>query len=318
MHSTTKLTETDPHDDFAIAPDIVPAAWADRLLADIKGDANSHPSDQQPPTAFSAAGPAAPTLDTTFRAAADDIKVAGDRPSTGRWTTSAVTVFLIALCSALAVAASQHYGDAAKQMISNWTPPFALASSPPPEQTAPAEQAGAPAVQASAADPAAQQPAAPAQPPEDAAPAAAAPAQDSAQLLQSMARDLAAMGQQIDQLKASIAELKAGQQPASPGIANTSEVRTPATRTSEAKASEKASDRTPVQNLRPKMPAPPQRSPAAQAHKLRPAYPPAQAAAIPPLPQAVPAIASPPPAPPPAAARLEDDEPIVRPPMPLR
>src|SRR5206468_2965731 len=42
---------------------------------------------------------------------------------------------------------------------------------------------------------------------------------------QSMARDLAAMGQQIEQLKASVAELKASQQPVAAPAARTSEVR---------------------------------------------------------------------------------------------
>ena len=41
MHSTLKLRDSDPHDDFAIAPDVVPAAWADKVLADITRDAKS-------------------------------------------------------------------------------------------------------------------------------------------------------------------------------------------------------------------------------------------------------------------------------------
>lgn len=307
MHSKTKLTEADPHDDFTIAPDFVPVAWADKVLADIKGDASndlsSHRSDRQPHAAFEAAAPAAPTLDTTFRpAVADDIEVAGERPSRGKWVKSAVTVFLIALSSAIAVAGWRHYGDAATQMMSNWTPRFALASSPPPEQTSPADKSETPAVQTAAADQAAQQPAAPAQPPEEVAPAAAALSPDTEQLLQSMARDLAAMGQQIEQLRASVAEIKAGQQTMAREVAKTSE-----TRPAEVKTS--------VPNPRPRVSAPPPRSAAAPARRPVPAYQPTQAAAMPPLPQAAPPVASPPP---PPAARLEDDEPVVRPPMPVR
>lgn len=309
MHSTVKLKETDPHDVPAIAPEIIPAAWADKVLADITRDATSHASDQAPQTESSVAAgtTAAPSVDTTFRAAAaDNIHVPGGRPSTGRWTKNAVRIFMLALCSALAAAAAwQHYGDAATQMISNWVPAFSLTSSPPPERTDLAGQPGSPAVQASAADQTPSQPAPPAQPPEGVAAAATALSPDSAQLLQSMARDLAEMGQQIGQLKASIDQLKASQQPMARDVAKSSEAKP-----SEVKPS--------VQNRRPKTSAPSPRSAAAPSRKPMPAYPPAQAAAIPPLPQAAQPPAPPQPAPPPQAVAQPEAEPVVRPPMPLR
>ena len=129
-----------------------------------------------------------------------------------------ITVFLFALCSALVAASWHHYGAAAKQMISAWVPPFALTSAVRPEPTGLTAQsdtadAASPAqasTQAAAADQAAPQPAS-AQTADAAAPATAAPSSDAAQL-QSMARDLAAMGQEVQLLKATIAELKAGQQ----------------------------------------------------------------------------------------------------------
>src|SRR6266702_5097390 len=96
---------------------------------------------------------------------------------------------LFALTSAIAAAAWQHYGDTAKAAIASHVPPFVLAWSAPAEKPIVAEQPSSPDVQAAAADPAAAQPAAPAQ---AAAPTAAT---DSAQLLQSMSRDLASMGQ---------------------------------------------------------------------------------------------------------------------------
>ncbi|QWG21467.1 hypothetical protein KMZ93_15750 [Bradyrhizobium sediminis] len=294
MQSTLKPREADPHDDFAIVPDVVPAAWADKVLADITGDTVSPLLDRQPPDESSAAaGTSAPTVDTTFRATdTDDVEVRGGRPSTRRWAATAAWAFMFALSSGLAVAAWQHYGDAAGQMISNWTPPFAVNSSPPPEQ------ADTPSVQASAADQTAPQALAPAQPAESAAPAAAALAPDTAQL-QAMARDVAAMGQQIEQLKASIDQLKASQQAISSDIAKTSATRTPATKSSE-------------RNVRPKMPPPPPlRSAAAPSRPPMPAYPSAPAAMAP-LPQAAP------PAAPPPAAVSTDDEPVLRPPMPLR
>ncbi|QWG11277.1 hypothetical protein KMZ29_16115 [Bradyrhizobium sediminis] len=304
MQSTLKPREADPHDDFAIVPDAVPAAWADKVLADITGDTASPLLDRQPPDESSAAaGTPAPTVDTTFRATdTADVEVRGGRPSTRRWAATAAWAFMLALCSGLAVAAWQHYGDAAGQMISNWTPSFAVNSSPPPQQ------ADTPSVQASAADrtppqAAAPQALAPAQPAESAAPAAAALAPDTAQL-QAMARDVAAMSQQIEQLKASIDQLKASQQAISSDIARTSATQTSATRTPATKSSER--------NVRPKMPPPPPlRSAAAPSRPPMPAYPSAPAAAAP-LPQAAP------PAAPPPAVVSTDDEPVLRPPMPLR
>jgi hypothetical protein len=318
MHSTLKLRESDPHDIFAIEPEVVPVAWADKVLADIKRDAGSHPSESapsvQPPAAGSgvAAGAAAPAVDTAFRAtAADDIHVpdihvpsdlAADRPSTGKWAKS-VVMLIFAVCSAAAAAVWQHHGDAAKQAISGWVPTFALTSSPTPENTGLAGQSDTPAVQAAAADQTPQQPATPAQPPESAAPAAAAPSPDKAQL-QSMARDLAAMGQQVEQLKASIAELKASQQAAARDVAKPAEVRTS------------------VANPRPRISAPPPRSAAAPTRRPMPAYTPVQAAAPAPLPPPPLAQAAPPPSsfqPAPSQQAADQlDEPVVRPPMPLR
>ena len=173
MHSLNLKQTDDPHDGPAIAPDIVPAAWADKVLADIKRDAVSRASDQKPAAASSvAAGAAAPSVDTTFRAtAADKIQVTADRPSGGSWTSRAIMAFMFALCSALAAAAWQHYGHTAKQMIADWAPPFVLAASPASEKTGLAEQPDSPAVQASAADQTAAQPAAAAQLPDGTAPA---------------------------------------------------------------------------------------------------------------------------------------------------
>jgi hypothetical protein len=315
MHSTLKLRESDPHDIFAIEPEPIPVAWADKVLADIKRDDGSEPSEgiapiQPPPTESSAAvGAAVPAVDTTFRAAAaDDIRIpdiqvpsdlAADRPSTSKWAKSAV-MLIFAVCSAAAAAAWQHHGDTAKQMISAWVPSFALTSSPPAEKAGPSD---IPAVQAAAADQTPPQPAAPAQPPQSVAPAAAAPSPDTAQLVQSMGRDLAAMGQQVEQLKASVAELKASQQAMARDVAKPAEVRTAV-----------PNPRTKMSSLPPRPAAP------APARRPMPAYQPVQAAAPAPLPppQAAPPYASPPPAPYAPQAVDQGDDPVVRPPMPLR
>jgi hypothetical protein len=290
MHFTARLKETDPHDAPAIAPDVVPSTWADRVLADITRDAKSIQPDH------SSHAPA-PTVDTSFRAAV----VA--RPSRAKWLASATMAFLFALGSAFAAAGWQHYGDSAKELIAEWTPQFALASSPP-AAAVPVDQAAAPADQAAAIDQAAP-PSAAAQPAEAPAVAAAAPS-EPAELIQSMARDLAAMGQQIEQLKASIAELKANQQP----VARTSEAKPAETRPAEIKPLAPAPVARPkvsaVAPPPPPRPAPPpvRRPPPVQASTA-----PIQLAAPPP----------PPPAAPPAQATARpDEEPVVRPPMPLR
>jgi len=332
MDSTLKSRDSDPHDDFAIAPDLVTAAWADKVLADITRDSKrplegplEGPSDDKipalnrqppsasdrPPSTAQGVAAAAPTVDTTFRATAiDDIQAPVQRSSSGRWAKSAVIAFMFALCSALAAAAWEHYGDVASQMITNWTPPFALSASSSPEAAALAEQADTPKVAASSEDQTPPHMAPPAEFQESAAPAPTAPIPGTAQR-ESVTGDLAAMAQQIEQLKASIAELRAGQQAMARDVAKASEVKA-----SEVKASEVKTSEPRPSEPRPSAPKPRPRT-AAPPYRPMPAYPPAQAA----VPAALPQAASPPvsalPAPP-QATRTEDGEPIVRPPMPLR
>jgi hypothetical protein len=183
----------------------------------------------------------------TFRPA-----VPSNPPSLGR---RAVRAFIsLALLGCIGVAAmawqSPSSGDAAKQMIARWAPQLVptllltLESPGLPAQRAPL------AVRASAASAAPPQPAPLAQiAPQGVVPPASALSPDSAQLLQSMARDLATVGQRIEQLKASIDQLKAGQQQMSREIA----------KPFESKASE--------QNLRLKTSAPPPRPTAASTRK---------------------------------------------------
>ena len=311
MHSTQASKETDdPHDAPAIAPDVVPAAWADKVLADINRAAKSQPighaPDQLPRTPSTAVAAPAPAVDATFRAAAvGDIKPVAARPPKGKWVARVTMVFTFALVSAFAVGLWKHYGGEARQLIAEWTPPavaewapqFALASSS--EQAAPAEQAAA-------IDQAAPQTASAVQPTNTAAPAAAVPP-ESAEPIQTMARELADMGQQIEQLRASIAELKASQRPGTPAITRTTEakpaeIRPPAPApVSRPKMS--AAAPLPPSTLRPVAPPPVRRPPPVQASAA-----PTQLTAPPP----------PPPYAPPQATARPDDEPVVRPPMPLR
>jgi hypothetical protein len=308
MHSTLNPKPTDPDDVLVVAPDIVLVAHADK--SDPAHDAISRPWDPQTRIGSDfSAGPSVPPVDTTFRAAAIDnvqnnVQVPADRPSIGARAIRAFIGFLLALCIGVAGIAWQSYGDAAKQMIARWAPQLVLTSSPPLENPGLPEQPNPPAVQASAAKAAPPQPAPLARTaPEGVAPANAALSPEAAQLLQSL-------GQEIEQLKASIALLKASQEQMSRDIAKVSEVRA-----SEVKAFE--------QNLRPRISAisaPPRRPAVALAHRpMPPPYPPSQAAAVPPpLPQAAAPYVPQQPAPPPQAAAQPQDEPVPRPPMPVR
>jgi hypothetical protein len=211
--------------------------------------------------------------------------------------------FLLAVCLGVVGALWQSHGDVAQQMIAKWLPQFSATTSPTAENPAPAEQPGAPAVQAAAATTAFPQPASVAQAaPESVAPAAAASSSESAQL-QAMAQDLAAMGQQIDQLKAAIAQLRANQEQTSRDVAKVSE-----------------------QNLRPRVsaPAPAPRPVAAPARRplLQPFRPTQgavtpiqqQAAAPPPPVQRQPEPLPLAPAQPPVESRVSS---ALRPPMPV-
>jgi hypothetical protein len=351
MQSTLTPQDTDPHDAFVIEPDVVLAARqaspdpVQELLSHL-----AHKAAQASPEVsvvpqvsipeVSAVAPP-PVVDTTFRAATIDAIDTKDRPvlpddrhGFGWWLRRASVAFMFALCSAFAAAAWTHHGAAAKQMISSWLPPFVLAASPLAEKPVadkPAEQPDPAPVQA-AADPAPAQPAAPAQAAtptpaqsSDTAPAtlAAAPAQPAPSTpspstpLPSTpspptARDLAAMGQQIEQLKASIEQLKAGQAQMAREIA----------KNSEPSARPRASTVSP----RPVAAIPPRPIPARK--------PPRQAYLPPPvITSAQPSYAMPPPPPQPAMSQPmasqqvlplpeatvpSDDGPVIRPPMPLR
>jgi hypothetical protein len=350
MQSTLTPQDTDPHDAFVIEPDVVLAARqaspdpVQELLSHL-----AHKAAQASPEVsvvpqvsvpeVSAVAPP-PVVDTTFRAATIDAIDTKDRPMLpndrhgfGWWLKRASVAFMFALCSAFAAAAWTHHGAAAKQMISGWLPPFVLAASPLAEKPLadkPAEQPDPAPVQA-AADPAPAQPAAPTQaatptPAQSsdtaAATATAAPVQPAPSTPSPStpppptARDLAAMGQQIEQLKASLEQLKASQAQMAREIAKNSEP-SPRPRAS-------ALPPRPVAAIPPR-PIPAPRKPPRQAYLPPP----------PVITSAQPSYAMPPPPPPlpqpvmsqpiasqqvplPEATVPSDDGPVIRPPMPLR
>jgi hypothetical protein len=260
----------------------------------------------------------------------DTLKPPGAQP-TSKWGKRLV-IAALALFGATAAAAYQQYGDQAKAMAAEWTPPFVLAALHSSAAPA-AEQPNASAVQANAAERVpAQQPAAAAAVQSAPAVIAATPPAAEPNQLQSMAQDLAAMGQQVEELKATIAQLKASQTQMARELAKASEVRALEAKASEARSSEaKAAETRPVEpTVRPKISAltappaqrpaapPPVRKPKPVVSTYSPAYAPAPVAAAPIAPPPPPQAAAALPPPPPAQTIADDGQPVVRPPMPLR
>jgi hypothetical protein len=128
------------------------------------------------------------------------------QPSRGRPALRGLIGLLLTAGICTAAFAWQSHGETVRPMISRWAPQLAMASSLPSATPKLAAEQNPPAVQVAAADAAFSQLASPAQTmPQD---AAAAPiAAEQTQLLQTMARDLASVQQEIEQLKASQAEL---------------------------------------------------------------------------------------------------------------
>jgi hypothetical protein len=182
MQSTLNPKQPDdPHDVLAVAP-------TDEELSKLVRTFR-HPSNPQIRTGSDLpAGPSVPPVDTTFRPAFSDVQVPGRRRSIGGRAARAVTApLLLAVCAGVAAIAWQSYGDAAERMIAQWVPQRILTSFLPPDKRAlPAQPA--PVAQTA---------------PEGVAPTAAAPSVDSAKSLRSMAHDIASVGQEIEELKAS-------------------------------------------------------------------------------------------------------------------
>ncbi|MBV8927160.1 MAG: septum formation initiator family protein [Bradyrhizobium sp.] len=313
--------KNDPNDVVEIAPDVVLVARAAAEFPSLAPDSAGQPLNRQPnmgaasATAGTNFAGAAPRVDATFRAS--DVNDIPRLRSRGRWAKTASMAFLFALLSVVATAAWQRYGGEAQAMAAGLSSRIDLVSLLPWQKSTAAAQPEASTPPATAA--ADQTTAAPtaSQPADTAAAASAAalpqpPSQDPAQTLQSVSRDVAGLTQQIEALKASIAELKASQEQLSHDMAKPHE-----TKPAEAKLSETR----PVEPRPTKLGAPPRPLGTIVQHKPKPPmYPPMQATAVAPLP---PGAGSPPvqiaPAPPPAiASETSDDAVVMRPPMPVR
>ena len=303
MLSALDDEQHDPHGVPKISPEVVLVARAAADFPSLAPDARGHHDHA------GSQGADVPKVDTTFRAS----DTSGELLGHGKWLRSAAMAFLFALCSALAAAGWQRYGDEARAMFSDFTPPAKLSSFLPssliPGRTVIAAQPDAPATPpAVTADQAAQSPPAAQQTADSAAPAPAPSAlpPETEQLLQSMARDVASLNQQIGELKARITELKTGQAQLSHEMAKMSEARVSEPRVSEARQAEP----------RPaKLGAPPRPLGTLVTHRPKPPSYPQAAYVPPPPPRAAPVQIAPPPA---TLARPNPDAMVVRPPMPVQ
>ena len=142
------------------------------------------------------------------------LAVAPRRSSRGTLALRGLIGLLMAACIGVAAIALRSHSDVAKQMTARWAPQLYLISSPAPESPVLAQSSPS-AVQASAAKappPERALPAPPAQTALAGAAPTAAPSPGQEQLLQTMARERAAVEQEIEQLKTSIEQLTTSQE----------------------------------------------------------------------------------------------------------
>ena len=227
MPTGVKPKATDQHDFVVIPSDQVQVAPSDAEITDLLRAAARHHSEAGPrATSDSSGALSVPAVDTTFRATAVNDDVPARKSSFGRRAMRAIAALLLTLGIGAAALSWQTFGYAAKKALFSWAPKWAIAASLPLEKLGLASESTPPE------DPATATPAPTAasdQTPSDsgtpgnAVATTAAPTSDTVQQLQSMARDLANANQQVETLKASIAELKASQQQMARDLAKVSE-----------------------------------------------------------------------------------------------
>jgi len=244
MSSTPSPVKIDANDIPTLAPDVV-VTRGDR-------DAARPAAVSVPPKGADAAADAkAPPVDTTFRAASPaPAKTASPPPVTeparksfGRRLMRGVVGMILTACVAGGAVLWQSHGDAVRQIVTKAVGPLVQAllsrESPTPEPASPVVQTsavgGGSAPQTTA---------------NDANSAQASSPPDTRELLNSLARELAHMRQDMDQMKGAIAELKASDDQMAREIA---------------KVSDRTTDKALEQALRPRAStvSPPQAQPVA-------------------------------------------------------
>ena len=164
----------------------------------------------------------------------------GRQPPPGRSAPRVLVGLLLAACIVVvALVLQSSAGGGAKAIVARWAPRLVSAASLPPENPPLPAQPASSSVQVATAEAAPPQATAVAQTaPQDAAPAAAAALPDQTQLLQTMARDLANVERDIEQLKVNqlqmasdnakaIEQLKSSQQEMKRQLATVSEQNLP-------------------------------------------------------------------------------------------
>lgn len=227
MPTGVKPKATDSHDFVVIPPDQVQVAPSDAEITDLLRAAARHHSEAGPRAANDSSGAlSVPAVDTTFRATAVNDDVPARKSSFGRRAMRAIAALLLTLGIGAAALSWQTFGYAAKKALFSWAPKWAIAASLPLEKLGLASQSTPPEDPASATPApagASDQTPSDSGTPGNAVATTDAPTSDTAQQLQSMARDLANANQQVEALKASIAELKASQQQMTRDLAKVSE-----------------------------------------------------------------------------------------------
>ena len=304
----------DPHDFVVIPSDQVRVAPSDAEISDLLRAAARHHSEA---SVRAARDPSMPAVDTTFRATAVNDGVPARKASVGRRAMRAIAALLLTLGIGAAALGWQTFGYAAKKALFIWGPKWAIvaslpldklglgAKSPPsdePASEAPEQQTAVSTQNASDSSV-----------PVNAAVPTATPSSDTVQQLQSMARDLANANQEVEALKAGIAELKASQQQMSRDLAKISEQAAKAKMASTAPRPPAAHRPAPVYSSASTYA--PAATPAAPPPAYRPAssYPTTQAAAGPAAQPYVP--------PPPMQLQPQTESgsgPAPRPPMPVQ
>jgi hypothetical protein len=332
MQSTAKRKATDdPHDFVVVSSDQVRVAPSDTdELTDLLRAAARHHSESESDnsTVPNRSGPVpVPMVDTAFRATAVNDEVRARRTTLGRRAMRAIAALVLTIGLGAAALSWQTFGYAAKKAVFKLAPKFAISASLPLEKfglgakSAPADDpAGADATVAQAASQGAPEGSAPESSTAENGAAGSGPAgntvvnpaassSDPAQLMRSMARELANVSQEVEILKASIAELKTSQQQMTRDLAKTSE-----------------------QGAKAKIVTAPPRPPIAAVHKPAPIYSPTPTTAPPayrpapsysqvtqaPVVPPAPSTAAQPYVPPPPIPLQPQAEPAPRPPLPVQ
>ena len=227
MPTGVKPKATDSHDFVVIPSDQVRVAPSDAEITDLLRAAARQNSEAGIRAANDSSGALpVPAVDATFRATAVNDDVPVRKSSFGRRAVRAIAALLLTLGIGAAALSWQTFGYAAKKALFSWAPKWAIAASLPLEKLGLASESTPsddPPVAAPATTAASDQSPSDAGTPGNTAATTAIPSSDTAQQLQSMARDLANANQQVETLKASIAELKASQQQMTRDLAKVSD-----------------------------------------------------------------------------------------------